>query len=481
MPRTASDLTSVETPEVASLLQEVRAVLAASFGASATARAILDTERKRASALVQDGSAGPAHPRLAALAFVADSLAGLAVERGIARDKAHALFGRLADVLDLPADYVQTAVFLQAVRDPRFLGLPTRLAVELQLSLLVALTPVVEASLWAPGQSAGVGCLVHLGGGVPTRRMRAVAVQVLGGGRAVAGAARGLIHAVPVSRWEQTVAALVVRTEPERRARAIALAREAAPMLSVVLERETLLERSVARERSLVEAGERRLVRLGFDIHDGAIQGIAALAGDVRLFKKQLASVLPEGEFEPLLGRVDDLLARLVEVDRELRELAQSLESPSILRRPLEGVLRREVDSFASSNEIGAKLELSGNFGELSASQRIALVRVVQEALTNVREHSGASEVDVAVSVRLGFVQATIVDNGRGFDVEKALVRAAKGGRLGLVGMSERVRLLGGTFDIASRIGGPTKVSLTLPEWRPLQGERLAERADPGR
>ena len=232
----------------------------------------------------------------------------------------------------------------------------------------------------------------------------------------------------------------------------------------------------MARERSIVEAGERRFVRLGFDIHDGPIQDIAALAGDLHLFKRQLAGVLPQGDFEPLLGRVDDLQARLEQVDRELRELAQSLEAPSILRKPLEDILRREADSFAAASDIQAKVELSGNFGEMTASQRIALVRVVQEGLTNIREHSGATRVEISVAVRPGYVQATITDNGRGFDVEKAIVRAARGGRLGLVGMSERIRLLGGTFDLQSRIGGPTTISATLPEWRPLATDEVAER-----
>ena len=54
-------------------------------------------------------------------------------------------------------------------------------------------------------------------------------------------------------------------------------------------------------------------------------------------------------------------------------------------------------------------------------------------------------------------------------------------GRVGLVGMSERVRLLGGTFDIDSSLGGPTKISLALPEWRPLSAERVSGRAEPGR
>jgi signal transduction histidine kinase len=306
--------------------------------------------------------------------------------------------------------------------------------------------------------------------------MRAAAKQVLGRSAVVEGGGRALVHAVPVSRWEQPFAAIAIRTRAEHRARSIAFAEESAAVVGLALERETLLERSMARERSIVEAGERRFVRLGFDIHDGPIQDIAALAGDLHLFKRQLAGVLPQGDFEPLLGRVDDLQARLAEVDRELRELAQSLEAPSILRKPLEEILRREADSFAAASDIQAKLDLSGNFGELTASQRIALVRVVQEALTNIREHSGATRVEISVAVRPGYVQATITDNGRGFDVEKAIVRAARGGRLGLVGMSERIRLLGGTFDLQSRIGGPTTISATLPEWRPLATGEVAGR-----
>ena len=457
------------------LIEEITAYFAGT-GADPATRNIFAAASARANAVADSGRP---NPELATLIFVADALSGLAIERGLGRDETRELLERVAAVLKLQPDHVESAVYLRAIRDPRFVVLPTKLAVEMHLRLLVTLTPVREASVWLQ-EPRGPRPLLHLGEGQTTRRMRTVAREALRLGTPVASD-RAFIYGVPVLRWEQASAALVLRLRPDDWERCVAFAQEAAAVVGIVLERETLLERSMARERSLVEAGERRLVRLGFDIHDGPIQDISALAGDLHHFKRQLGGALPEEAREPLLGRVDDLEARLVEVDRELRELAQSLESPTILRRPLEDVLRREVESFGASNEIAATLELFGNFAALTASQRIALVRVVQEALTNVREHSGASEVHVSVTEQRGFVQATIVDNGNGFDVERALIRAARGGRLGLVGMSERVRLLGGVFDLQSRPGGPTTISLTLPEWRPLAAEELGERADPAR
>ena len=72
---------------------------------------------------------------------------------------------------------------------------------------------------------------------------------------------------------------------------------------------------------------------------------------------------------------------------------------------------------------------------------------------------------------------AQIVDDGRGFEVAKTLIRAAKRGRLGLVGMGERVRLLGGSFDVDSRPGGPTSISLVLPRWQPVAAADVTEPA----
>jgi len=244
---------------------------------------------------------------------------------------------------------------------------------------------------------------------------------------------------------------------------------EAATVLGLLREREEMLQRNEDHERALVESSERRLVRLGFDLHDGPIQDLAALAGDVRLFREQLASVLSEDDRQwTVLGRVDDLLSWIYALDGELRRLVRSVETPTVPTRPFEDVLRDEAELFRSRADIALALEIDdADFSDLTASQRIALQRIVQEALSNIREHSGAGSVHISVQRRGGYVHAEIRDDGCGFEVSETLADAARRGRLGLLGMNERIRLLGGMFDIESAPGGPTRILVTLPEWRP--------------
>jgi signal transduction histidine kinase len=120
-----------------------------------------------------------------------------------------------------------------------------------------------------------------------------------------------------------------------------------------------------------------------------------------------------------------------------------------------------------------------GDFSAMTASQKIAVIRVVQEACANVREHSGAASVEIVLTASRSCVDLQITDDGDGFEVARTLQDAAQRGRLGLVGGSERVRLLGGTFDVRSRVGGPTTVSVTVPRWQPLaaEGESLLQLA----
>ena len=74
-------------------------------------------------------------------------------------------------------------------------------------------------------------------------------------------------------------------------------------------------------------------------------------------------------------------------------------------------------------------------------------------------------------------VQAKVVDDGRGFDLESTLMGAARQGRIGLLAMNERVRLRGGQCRIESRPGGPTTVSVALERWLPLQVSSQPSRA----
>src|SRR5207302_9792051 len=120
---------------------------------------------------------------------------------------------------------------------------------------------------------------------------------------------------------------------------------------------------------------------------------------------------------------------------------------------------------------------VAGDTELLSTSQQIALLNIVQEALSNIREHARASAVQITVSVDRDGVKARIVDNGEGFELESTLVRAGREGRMGLIAINERVRLLGGQCQIDSRPGGPTVVSVALERWTPLQAAPRDRRA----
>jgi signal transduction histidine kinase len=414
-----------------------------------------------------DSSAGvePAAISISLIGRVADVLGRSAIDHAWMRSDIGELVDALAQITRLPGDVVRFEIHGRVARDPRIIQLSPAVAVEAEVKVFFALTQVDHVSLWTKSAPNPLRCVFHAGPAKPGRRARLIARAVLEG----AGAERsGSVFGTPVLRWQRPDAALVFEARDEHAQLALDASRETAAALALVLEREALLVRSAARERALVEAGERLLARLGFDLHDGPLQDVAVLAGDLRLFRAQLEDVLaPAASGAALVGRVDDLEARVCAVDRTLRQLVHSFESPTVVRQPLDELLRREIEAFRAQTEIPVDIVLRGDFGDLTDSQRIALIRIVQESLTNIREHSDGTKVSVSVTSGPNEIAAEISDNGRGFDVERTLVRAARGGRLGLVGMSERARLLGGRFDIRSRPGGPTTVSLVLPAWRP--------------
>jgi len=433
--------------------------------------AILADVNDRASALASAVGDGPAGAQLAETAAIAQVLARLAETGRLGRQRVDKVTRRLARTAGLSPALVGLVLYVEALRGPQLLELPPDEAVETQLRVLIAFAPISGVSLWTSDPNGRPRCTLLLGEGEATRRVRAAARAALETEEPVPNE-RGLIHAIPILRWGHPIAALVVRARPEERERAIVFAEEATATVAYAIERQGLLERSAEGERSLVESSERRLARLGLDLHDGPIQELAAFAGDLHLLRRQLTRVIaPHEHGEIILGRIDDLEARLVEVDRELRELALSAESSALMVKPLPELLSAELQAFAARHEIEVQLDVRGRLDTLTASQRITLLRIVQEALTNVQAHSGASEVSVNVFPGRTHVSVEVTDNGCGFDVQRVLLQAARTGRLGLVGMSERVRLLGGRFDLQSSPGGPTTITALIPRWRPLEAE----------
>ena len=235
----------------------------------------------------------------------------------------------------------------------------------------------------------------------------------------------------------------------------------ARPALAALLGRPT-----VAGEGTASDAAQRRLDRLRYDLHDGPQQELHLLAEDLRLFRSQLAPMISEHpDRDRALGRLDDLEAQLIALDEDLRRLSTSTRSPLLTTGSLARALHDVAQAFTVRTGIVPYTELRGDVGSLTDSQQIALLSLVREALANVRRHAGAGQVAITIAADELTITAEVSDDGSGFDPETTERRAARAGRLGLVGMHERMRMLGGQTRITSAPGGPTVVAASLPRW----------------
>ena len=394
----------------------------------------------------------------AALDFLGDAVAAIAVEHPFEPGEAREAVTAVAEELGLPSEAAAFGVFRRALASKEFAQLPPAVAAELALALLVELAPAAASSLWIVDAVGSTTCLVSQGKAPRSRRLREVARAALDG--VIAGSPQ--VHARVVERWDRPYAALVVRGREADAEHLEAYLAEAAAALAPLLERASIFDRKVQRENELFGASERRLMRLGCDLHDGPLQEIIALAEELRAASMQISAVVPDDYRQRVRGRFNDVHARLGALDDSLRQLAHSIRATTAVARPVADAVEGELRSLEHATGVQGELEVEGNLRSLSDSQKIALFRVVQEALSNVRKHSGAAKVAVSLRSTRTFVGLTVTDDGIGFDPQ-----LLGNDRLGLAGISERVRLLGGVVEIETSPGAGTTVRATLPQWRP--------------
>ncbi|MGZ6636534.1 MAG: sensor histidine kinase [Solirubrobacteraceae bacterium] len=394
----------------------------------------------------------------AALDFLGDAVVAIALEHRFDPGEARAAVTAAADELGVPPEAAAFAVFRRALASKEFARLPPPVAAELALALLVELTPAAAGSLWILDATGSTTCLVSHGKAPRSRRLREVARAALDG--VIAGSAQ--VHVRVVERWDRPYAALVARGRGAESEHLEEYLEETANALAPLLERASLFDRRVQREHDLVAAGERRLLRLGFDLHDGPLQEIVALADELRVASSQISAVVPDDFRQRVRGRFNDVHARLGALDESLRQIAHSIRSTTAVARPVADAVEAELGALESAAGIDTDLHVEGDLSSLTDSQKIVLFRVVQESLSNVRKHSEAARVSVVLRSRRTFVDVTVTDDGCGFDPQQLDTD-----RLVLAGISERVRLLGGAVEIETSPGAGTTVRATLPQWRP--------------
>src|SRR5262245_14832949 len=200
-----------------------------------------------------------------------------------------------------------------------------------------------------------------------------------------------------------------------------------------------------------LQEDERR--RLSHELHDGLGQSITAILSHLWLIDRRLPP-----DAEELHRQVAETRRLASTTLSEVRELSQLLR-PSVLDDyGLGPSLDSHVKAFEARHHIKAVLELHGVPERLPAAVETAVYRIAQEALTNVARHSRATQVGLSLAVTDGKLTLRVADDGIGLSQEPD----QRGGRgLGLLGIRERVRALGGTCAIASESG--TRLEVTIP------------------
>lgn len=234
------------------------------------------------------------------------------------------------------------------------------------------------------------------------------------------------------------------------------LAEALSSQASVAVENAVLFEqmqastgRMQALSRRLVAAQENERRSIARELHDEAGQALASLRIGLRLLEKEIE------EGASVSGRVAELMHRTDTVIDGLHRLAADLRPASLEHQGLEPALRQYTRSAAAELGLTVRFKARGFGAErLPSMVETALFRVVQEAMTNIVRHAGATQVDVLAEHRGDRVMVMVEDNGVGFDPR--MVR--RGDQLGLLGLLERAEALGGTLTVESEPGAGTTV-----------------------
>jgi len=264
-----------------------------------------------------------------------------------------------------------------------------------------------------------------------------------------------------ISRAERRIATLITRLEHSQAALAgfnQTLEQQVAERSSELRAKEQHL-RELSSRAVLLQEAERRVIAR--ELHDSAGQALTAIRINLQIIA-QLALSERTGS-----DRIAGLATRTLNVaDATLEEIrrAVSMLGPAILDDVgLVAAIQRLCDDFSERSDLRIDADLAEVPQRgLTAAIESTCYRVAQEALTNVARHARATHVRVTLTVDAAAVHLEIADNGQGFD-PRPRTRGSPGGR-GLVGMRERVELLGGTLRITSNSGSGTAIIVDLPQ-----------------
>jgi signal transduction histidine kinase len=201
-------------------------------------------------------------------------------------------------------------------------------------------------------------------------------------------------------------------------------------------------------------------------LHDNAGQALAALAMNLGVVAKDLERLVKTA------STVADSAGLVQEMSNDIRTMSYLLHPPMLDETGLAPALRWYVSGFAERSKIAVELECAEDLGRLSREVETAIFRLVQECLTNIHRHSGSPTAEIRILRSDGVVRVEIKDQGQGLSTEKR-AQMESGGTVGvgIRGIRERVRQLGGSLEIKSDgIGSGTCIVVRLPAVEAARG-----------
>ncbi|MFN3928126.1 MAG: ATP-binding protein, partial [Thermoflexus sp.] len=209
--------------------------------------------------------------------------------------------------------------------------------------------------------------------------------------------------------------------------------------------------------QQILQAQEEERARIARELHDEAAQWLTSLLIRQRLLIRNLPP-----QMRPEVEELQKMTAAALE---HLRRIAMELRPAILDDLGLVEALRWQAEEFQKHTGLPVTLQVHGHIARLSREAELALYRVSQEALTNIARHAKATRVEITLNCTGDYLELTVADNGIGFDPEA--VRKTRPRSLGLIGMAERLSLVGGTLRIESAPGKGTRVRARIPAGGP--------------
>ena len=210
-------------------------------------------------------------------------------------------------------------------------------------------------------------------------------------------------------------------------------------------------------QHRLLHSREEERARLARDLHDGPLQALIGL-------NLQLGLLLPQAED---LAALNEMRAEVRDLLNDLRGVCSELRPPMLDMLGLAATVHSLAEEWSAQCGVAVHLDLPPNAAlqSLPGDVAVNLYRVAQEALANVAKHAQAGRVDIRLVSNDDGLSMTIEDDGRGFTMPGDIGDLTAQGHFGLVGLRERVNLIGGTLSLQSAPGQGTRIRV---EWRPL-------------